>query len=130
MYKQEGNKTAAREWLLFDQTAFKKWQERDGEDNSDFLNRLKINLRYALEHELTDTQRRYLLAYYGNQMNIPKVAEEFGVNRSTVSRELSRSRKKLLHVLQYTSPHLLGTDFLARNKPGRKKTRKRRRRVS
>ncbi len=34
-------------------------------------------------------------------MNIPQIADELGVNRSTVSRTLSRARDRLYRCLRY-----------------------------
>lgn len=72
-----------------------------------------------LKHELTQTQRAYLAAYYAEKKTIQEIAKEFGVDTSTVSRSLKRVRRNLAHVLQYTSPHLLGIDIPASNKPKR-----------
>lgn len=80
------------------------------EDNSEEHSRLKQNLRRALMEELTEKQRQYALMYYGRRMTMPEIAEELGLNRSTVSRTLRRVRSRLQRVLKYTSPLLLQTE--------------------
>ncbi|WP_298024576.1 sigma factor-like helix-turn-helix DNA-binding protein [uncultured Dysosmobacter sp.] len=113
------NSSAGHEWLLYDLAAFNVWKEMYAEDNADLLKHLKANLKYALKHELTQTQRAYLTAYYSEKKTIQEIAKEFNVESSTVSRSLKRVRQNLAHVLQYTSPHLLGIDIPASNKPNR-----------
>ncbi|MDE5578101.1 MAG: helix-turn-helix domain-containing protein, partial [Oscillospiraceae bacterium] len=39
--------------------------------------------------------------YYLRRMNIPEIAEMLGVNRSTVSRTLSRGRRNILEKMKY-----------------------------
>lgn len=115
------------EWLLYDLAAIKAWKEADGEDNAEFRKRLMSNLKYALTHELTEIQQAYVTAYYAEKKTIPEIAKEFGISCSTVSRTLGCARRNLMHVLQYTSPHLLGMDIPVRNKPAVKKYRRKRR---
>ena len=58
-------------------------------------------IRQVMEHELTDCQRRTLIAYYFRQMTMPEIAEEQGVNKSTVCRTLHRAEEKLRRYLRY-----------------------------
>ena len=55
----------------------------------------------VIREELTQNQREILLAYYIHNQTIPKIAEERGVNKSTVSRTLHRAEKKLRRYLRY-----------------------------
>ena len=55
----------------------------------------------VIREELTEKQREVLLAYYIRNQTIPKIAEERGVNKSTVSRTLHRAEKKLRRYLRY-----------------------------
>ena len=70
-------------------------------DNSERLERLRRNLRQARERELTPRQRQLVSLYYDQGMNIPQIAEELGLNRSTVSRTLRRARDRLYRCLRY-----------------------------
>jgi len=89
--------TRASEWVG-DLTV---WNRQNAEDNSERLERLRRGLRQARERELTSRQRQVLELYYDRGMNIPQIAEELGVNRSTVSRTLRRARDRLYRCLRY-----------------------------
>lgn len=77
------------------------WNRQNAGDNSERLARLRRSLRQAREQELTPRQRQMLGLYYDQGMNIPQIAEELGVNRSTVSRTLRRARDRLYRCLRY-----------------------------
>lgn len=89
--------TRASEWIG-DLTV---WNRQNAEDNSERLDRLRRSLRQAREQELTPRQRQMLTLYYDQGKNIPQIAEELGVNRSTVSRTLRRARDRLYRCLRY-----------------------------
>ena len=55
----------------------------------------------VIREELTANQREILLAYYIRDLSIPRIAEERGVNKSTVSRTLHRAEEKLRRYLRY-----------------------------
>ena len=55
----------------------------------------------VIREELTDNQREILLAYYMENRTIPQIAENRGVNKSTVSRTLHRAEEKLRRYLRY-----------------------------
>ena len=54
-----------------------------------------------MREELTPLQRQTILAYYVQGMNIPAIARDRGVNKSTVSRTLHRAEEKLRRYLRY-----------------------------
>lgn len=58
-------------------------------------------LRRVIEAELTPCQRQTLISYYFRQMTIPQIAEERGVNKSTVSRTLQRAEARVRRCLRY-----------------------------
>ena len=89
--------TRASEWIG-DLTV---WTRQNAGDNSERLERLRRNLRQARERELTPRQRQLVSLYYDQGMNIPQIAEELGLNRSTVSRTLRRARDRLYRCLRY-----------------------------
>ena len=89
--------TRASEWIG-DLTV---WNRQNAEDNSERLDRLRRGLRQAREQELTPRQRQMLELYFDRGMNMPQIAEELGVNRSTVSRTLRRARDRLYRCLRY-----------------------------
>ena len=55
----------------------------------------------VIREELTPIQREVLLAYYIQEQTIPQIAENRGVNKSTVSRTLHRAEEKLRRYLRY-----------------------------
>lgn len=64
--------------------------------------RLMIKImRNIIENELSERQRQMIGLYYFRRMNIPEIAETLGVNRSTVSRTLSRGRRNILEKMKY-----------------------------
>ena len=55
----------------------------------------------VIREELTPIQREILLAYYMDDQTIPRIAQERGVHKSTVSRTLHRAEEKLRRYLRY-----------------------------
>ena len=70
------------------------WAAR-GEDLADRI------FRRVMEAELTETQRQVLSGYYLEKKNIPQLARERGVNKSTVCRTLQRAERRLRRFLKY-----------------------------
>lgn len=62
---------------------------------------LQKRLSRVIEEELTPLQRETLLAYYIQQKNIPTIAAERDVAKSTVSRTLRRAEGKVRRFLRY-----------------------------
>ena len=77
------------------------------EDNRDQINRLKRNLTHALRQDITERQREYMVLYYGRNMSMEAIAQQCGVNKSTVSRTLKRGRHRLYRCLRYGAANLL-----------------------
>ena len=55
----------------------------------------------VIQEELTPLQREALIAYYFQERTITEIAEERGVNKSTVCRTLHRAEQKLRRFLKY-----------------------------
>ena len=55
----------------------------------------------VIREELTDLQREALLGYYFQEKTMTQIAEERGVNKSTVCRTLHRAEEKLRRYLKY-----------------------------
>ena len=62
---------------------------------------LQKRLSRVIEEELTPLQRETLLAYYIQQKNIPTIAAERSVAKSTVSRTLRRAEGQVRRFLRY-----------------------------
>ena len=58
-------------------------------------------VRRVIQEELTPLQRHALIAYYFQDQTITQIAEERGVNKSTISRTLHRAEQKLRRYLRY-----------------------------
>ena len=55
----------------------------------------------VIQEELTELQRHTLVAYYFQEQTLAQIAEERGVNKSTVCRTLKRAEDKLRRYLKY-----------------------------
>ena len=78
------------------------WERSHGEDNSEQMERLRRNLKKVRRQELTPRQEEMIHLYYDLGLNMPQVARQLGVTKSTVSRTLARGRKRLKRYLQYS----------------------------
>lgn len=92
-----------RKWVPPEiQAAMEIWQGQDSEDNDARMQRLRRNLKKAIDQELTWRQQTMLLMYYSENCSQTDMATRLGVDKSTVSRTLARAREKLARVLQYS----------------------------
>ena len=78
------------------------WKQAHCEDNSEQLERLRRNMRRVRETELTDKQKEVIFLYYDLGMSVTQIAQEKGLNKSSVSRILARGRERLKRYLQYS----------------------------
>lgn len=65
-------------------------------------------VRRAINAELTPRQRQLVTMYYLDQMLMAEIADELGLNVSSVSRTLARGRERLKKVLSYSGARLMG----------------------
>ena len=77
------------------------WIAAHAGDNESDLARLKRNLRLAREEELTARQRELLRLRYEENLSMSEIAALIGRDKSTVSRTLSRARRRLYKCLRY-----------------------------
>ena len=75
--------------------------EDEPTDNARQLAALKRILEQVVAHRLTDRQREILILYYYKRHKIPEIAETLGVNKSTVSRTLTRAVDNLKRYLEF-----------------------------
>ncbi len=78
--------------------------DRTGEDvyvESAGHKRLRKAVLQVIRQELSPHQRQVVLLYFFEGKNIPTIAAELGVNKSTVSRTLARAKQNLRRYLQY-----------------------------
>lgn len=115
--------------LAQDQYAFDIWDMAKNDDTDNvFHEHLRNALRFAIIQELTDQQREYLMAYCYEEKTMEEIAKERGVDKSTISRTISRGMKKLEKVLRYAHPQLLNAAMRGDFKGIRKSNRTGRRR--
>ena len=58
-------------------------------------------LKNVIEGELTPCQRRVVEGIYFRQCSVTALAQELGVNKSTVSRTLRRAQERMRRCLRY-----------------------------
>lgn len=58
-------------------------------------------MKAVIREELTELQRHTMVAYYFENRTLTEIAEERGINKSTVCRTLKRAEDKLRRFLQY-----------------------------
>lgn len=78
-----------------------------GGDNGDSRRALMRNLRTAMKDELTPRQLYMMKLYFVDGLKMHCIAEELGINKSTVSRTLTRGKARLRKCLKYGAAGLL-----------------------
>ena len=61
----------------------------------------KKRVQQVIQEELTELQRYTLIAYYFQEQTVLQIAQDRGVNKSTVWRTLLRAEEKLRRFLRY-----------------------------
>lgn len=90
--------------LQLTHAAFDMWLASEGEDNRADIEKLKRYLPIVLDECVTPTQKAYIMRYFSDGLNIPQIAEEYGVNASTVSRTIRRGMNRAYGYLRFLSP--------------------------
>ena len=78
------------------------WAREHCANNEEQMERLCKNLRTARKIALTQRQQQIMRMYYDEGQTMADIARELHINRSTVSRHLSRGRERLRRCLRYT----------------------------
>ncbi len=78
------------------------WRQEQSGDTQECIRRLLSNLPLAVQQELTPRQREILQMRFTGGMSITGIAKELGLNKSTVSRSLTRSVERLYRSLRYS----------------------------
>jgi len=86
--------------------AFERWLASEGGSNTVELERVRRMLPIILNECCTDTQKKYILRYFADNVPVSHIAEEYGVNRSTVSRTIHRGLARAFDRLRFVSPRL------------------------
>ena len=77
------------------------WLRENAETNNEQMSRLRRNLLKAIDEDLTPRQREVVSMHYFNGLSVAKIAEKLNVDRSTVSRTLTRAEQNLRKMLKY-----------------------------
>lgn len=85
---------------------FKRWLVSEGASNTVELERVRKMLPIILNECCTDTQKKYILRYFADNVPVSRIAEEYGVNKSTVSRTIHRGIERTFDHLRFVSPLL------------------------
>ena len=84
------------------QAAVELWQKELAVTNEENLTRLRKNLALAIQEELTPRQQEILRLHLSEGLSQVQIAERLGVNKSTVSKTMTRAKHKLERVLRYS----------------------------
>lgn len=93
--------------FLSDDRAYQEWLSEDRESNEIMLRHLRKAMAVAIQRELTDKQREYLIMHVVDGTKQIEIAYIKGVAPSTVSREIQRAKRRLIRCLRYAAPWLL-----------------------
>ena len=77
------------------------WLRANAEDNESDVRRLKRNLRLAREEEPTPRQRQLMQMRFEQNMSVSEIAQALGLDKSTVSRTITRAKQRLYKCLRY-----------------------------
>lgn len=86
----------------FGRGGLEQWLRHAAGDNAARRERLLRNLHQAMERELTPRQREMVQLRYGEGCSVTDIALRLAVNKSTVSRCLTRATGKLRRFLVYS----------------------------
>ena len=78
------------------------WKQEQSGTNADQTRRLLTNLPLAVQEELTERERQVLRMRFSRNMRVTDIARELGIQKSTVSRTISRATHKLYRALRYS----------------------------
>lgn len=95
--------------LELDRAAFDLWIGSEGGDNLVELNRVKRILPMVLEECCTVKQLTYIMHYFVDKMTMSEIAKLYGVNKSTVSRQINDGLNKAYPYLRFCSPLFIKT---------------------
>lgn len=73
----------------------------NGSTNNESRKQMKTILSKAITTELTEMQRICIVEYYINDKKQKEIAQELGLNNSTVSRHIAAATRKLRNIASY-----------------------------
>jgi len=106
--------------IELDKAQLRAWLTVDPDQPDSEYEQMKSTIAMAIREELTQVQQKYLTMYYFDNMAIQDIADECGVNKSTVSRTIRRAEDRLAKVLRYAFKRLRAPFLPKRNRKRRK----------
>ncbi len=73
----------------------------NGSSNEYNIKQIRRVLPRVIDEKLTLRQRQCVQMYYFKKLNMQEIGEVLGIDRTTVSRNLSRARKRIKTSLEY-----------------------------
>ncbi|MBC8570601.1 hypothetical protein [Zongyangia hominis] len=86
---------------LYDKASFDQFAAEKGEDNARQLYRAKKILHRVMKEELTPLQLEYMTRFYFGKETMTQIAQDRGINKSSVSRVIRNGRERIYRVLKY-----------------------------
>ena len=80
---------------------FLKYKESTQSTNEIEHRKLLKIMSKIISSELTDRQKECLVMHYYNNLNICQIAAKLNIDKSTVSRHVSRAKCKIKRILSY-----------------------------
>ena len=78
-----------------------KWLAEESGNNSIYLLCMRNALPDIMDTELTDIQKQYVEMRFYRHMTLQEIADEMGIDRSTVSKTLKRALMNMKKALDY-----------------------------
>lgn len=94
--------------ICADRASYLDWMHGESESGRDRIIEL---LRTAIREDLSEKQMTYLTRYYIDGMTQGEIGELYGVDKSSVSRTLSRAKNNLKKVMKYADKRILALYF-------------------
>lgn len=85
--------------LEFDKKSRYIFNEFDNDD-SEHIEKIKNNIQFIIENDLTKRQKQLIELYYFDNIKIEDIAKMLKINVSTVSRTIKRGKKRLYERLK------------------------------
>lgn len=85
--------------IVFDALVYDNYQGA-GSNKTELRRKLDIVYK-AMKNELTEKEFDALKGYYIYGKKMKDIAEERGVNPSTVTRQIKRAKAKIIHIAEY-----------------------------
>lgn len=91
---------------LIDKQTLAEYERRGAGSNENSLKLIKSAVFFALETQLTSKQKEALTEYYLAGKKLREIADEMGVNISTVSRHIKQGKQKIKKVVNINCQYL------------------------